>query len=158
MMLTPQQWEKSGIQWEWREYHWITDENVVATGVPSDGDIIASVQPTESTPPTLQEDEFDNDIDNCSEEFMPPSADEAQKAAQILRAYFSSKENVETSLLHKLSDNDRTLAYTIATSKTQVHLSPDFTSQEFWKKAKRFDDYTVVIVSGNTKQRRCLLK
>ena len=31
-----------------------------------------------------------------------------------------------------------------------VHLSPDFTSQEFWKGAKRFDDYTVVIVSGNT--------
>ena len=70
--------------------------------------MIASVQPTESTPPTLQENEFDNDIDNCSEEFMPQSADEAQKAAQILRAYFSSKENVETSLLHKLSDNDRT--------------------------------------------------
>ena len=91
-------------------------------------DIIASVQPTESTPPTLQENEFDNDIDNCSKEFMP-SADEAQKAAQILRAYFSSKENVETSLLHKLSDNDRTLAYTIATSKTQGKLtdsSPQF--------------------------------
>ena len=29
------------------------DENVVATGVPTDDDIIGSVQPTESTPPTF---------------------------------------------------------------------------------------------------------
>ena len=67
------------------------DEHVVAKGVPTDDDLIASVQPTESTPPTLQEDKFDNNIDNCGEEFIPPSTEEAQKAAQPLWAYFSSK-------------------------------------------------------------------
>ena len=43
---------------------------------------------------------------------------------------------------------------------SHAHLSPDFTiySQDFISmEAKRFDDYTVVIVSGNTEQRRCSL-
>ena len=31
-----------------------------------------------------------------------------------------------------------------------AHLLPDFTSQDFiWMEAKRFDNYTAVIVSGN---------
>ena len=77
-------WDTVGVEGVSLEDYITADENVVATGVPTDGDIIASVQPTESTPPTFQEDEFDNDIDNCGEEFIPPSADEAQKAAQIL--------------------------------------------------------------------------
>ena len=50
-------WDTVGVEGVSLDDYITADENVVATGVPTDGDIIASVQPTESTPPTFQEDE-----------------------------------------------------------------------------------------------------
>ena len=115
-------WETVAIDGVSLEDYMTADENVVATGVPTEDDIIASVQSTDISPPDLQE-EFDYDIDNCGEELIPPATEEAKMAVGTLRAYFSCKENVNTAVCRNLSAIDHTLVYTIANSKTQTRLT-----------------------------------
>ena len=118
-------WDTVGLEGVTLDDYISADDNVVVTGVPTDDDIVASVQSTDSTSQLHPQDEFDDDVDNCGEEFVPPTAEEAQYAIYILQAYFSSK-NVDAVVFHKLTDITRTLTHTIATSKTQKKLTDFF--------------------------------
>ena len=81
------------------------------------------MQSIDSTSQLHPQDEFDDDVDNCGEEFVPPTAEEVQYAMYILQAYFSFKKNVDAVIFHELSGIARTLTHTIATSKTQKKLT-----------------------------------
>ena len=84
------------------------DDDVSSTGVPTDADIIASI--TSENNDASFEDEFDDDVDNCGDEIRPPSSEEAQKAASLLRNYFYFKKDVDDHIFHYLSDIDCALA------------------------------------------------
>ena len=84
------------------------DDDVPSTGVPTDADIIASI--TFENNDASFEDEFDDDVDNCGDEIRPPSSEEAQKAASLLRNYFYFKKDVDDHIFHYLSDIDCALA------------------------------------------------
>ena len=75
-------WDTVGVEKVSLDDYISADDNVVVTVIPTD-DIVASVQWTDSTSQLHPQDEF-NDVDNCGEEFEPPTAEEAQYAIDIL--------------------------------------------------------------------------
>ena len=79
-------WDTIAIDGASLEDYITADENVATTGVLTEDDIIVSVQSTDISPSDLQE-EFDDDNDNCGQELMPPTSEEAKMAVGTLRAY-----------------------------------------------------------------------
>ena len=93
-------WDTVGVEGVSLDNYISADDNIVVTGVPTDDDIIASVQSIDSTSQSHPQDEFDDDVDNCGEVFVPPTAEEAQYAMHILQAYFFKKKNVDAIVRH----------------------------------------------------------